>query len=610
MASRVTRGAAAREAAKVPDAAKELPEKETQKPGTIAPQMKKPAMKKTVPKKKNVKASPPEKVTAQEADSKTQGDATTPTVNGANTSKKRKRAPAPKPKPEVDPDELPHGMGKLWKPSPEETIIEGAHGSEVPATISESKEGVVMTEENHKHADKPLLSPASPQTDVKKVSQPKKPRTKKGNTKKTKVDPTPATTSTQAGDPILPQRIRETNTYGLKPGTDPYPSFPHPTIQECHHVNDLLSSLHGTITPPDKIPEPSLEIAGCGEVPSVLDAMIRTMLSANTHGSNSASAFKGLVDEYGLQDTGIGKGSVNWDAVRRSPLAKVQAAIKSGGNHIVKGARLKRILDDVYLENQTRRAALVASLNEPSVAESDALVPKGGSNESREAKELEIARADADILSMDHLHSLSTADAFRELISFPGIGPKTASCILLFCLRRPSFAVDTHVFRICSWLGWAPQGANEVKMYAHLDQRVPDGLKYSLHQLFIKHGKSCGRCEAKGREGTERWEEGCVIDELVTRVKGGKAGGKAGVKAKKSGKGRKKEGGDEGGDEGEEAADDDSESDFAAPAKKRAKKATPTKSPAKPPKRAEKSAPKPKAAKPKHQPKTSKVTED
>jgi hypothetical protein len=72
--------------------------------------------------------------------------------------------------------------------------------------------------------------------------------------------------------------------------------------------------------------------------------------------------------------------------------------------------------------------------------------------------------------------------------------------------------------------------------------RVPDELKYPLHQLLIRHGKSCPRCRAITGEGSARWDEGCVIEHLVKRDGVRKGSGSASgtpVKAKK-GKGRKK----------------------------------------------------------------------
>ncbi|KAG9584116.1 DNA glycosylase, partial [Aureobasidium melanogenum] len=154
------------------------------------------------------------------------------------------------------------------------------------------------------------------------------------------------------------------------------------------------------------------------------------------------------------------------------------------------------------------------------------------------------------------LHLLSNEDAFARLVKFPGIGPKTASCVLLFCLQRPSFAVDTHVFRLCQYLAWVPKEVqkgqppvNRETTFAHCEARVPDDLKYPLHQLLIKHGKECPRCRAATSTNSERWEEGCPIEHLVTRH-GAKKGevspaGKAAPKTKraaavKKGKGKKK----------------------------------------------------------------------
>jgi len=57
-------------------------------------------------------------------------------------------------------------------------------------------------------------------------------------------------------------------------------------------------------------------------------------------------------------------------------------------------------------------------------------------------------------------------------------------------------------------------------------------LKYSLHQLFIRHGQACGRCRAITGESSEGWDEGCVIDHLVTRT-GVKKGGEDNTSAKK-----------------------------------------------------------------------------
>lgn len=321
--------------------------------------------------------------------------------------------------------------------------------------------------------------------------------------------------------------------YGLSPGETPYPDWPHPTPEECHEVVRLLEKVHGKIKAPATIPLPSLTVSGCGEVPSVLDALIRTRLSAATTGTNSSRAFQGLVKTFGTIQSGVGKGSVDWNKVRLAPQKEVFEAIKSGGLADVKSRDIKSILQMVWEENQERGKAL-----------KDDTGAQGAENEPQQEKNEEVARADENVLSLDHLHLLSNDDAFNHMIRYPGIGPKTASCVLLFCLQRPSFAVDTHVFRLCRYLGWVPpyskvkKGQPKVERnstYAHCEVRIPDKLKYALHQLLIKHGKSCPRCRAATGMGSEGWSKGCPIEHLVTRhgaKKGalGGAGKKVGVR--------------------------------------------------------------------------------
>ncbi|KAL4976453.1 hypothetical protein BDW66DRAFT_159643 [Aspergillus desertorum] len=327
------------------------------------------------------------------------------------------------------------------------------------------------------------------------------------------------------------KKLKKANTYGLTPGVTPFPDWNRPTPEECEEVNRLLTSIHGEIVAPTNIPEPSLTVTGCGEVPSVLDALIRTLLSGATTGNNSAMAFNGLVRKFGILNDGIGKGSVNWDAVRRAPVKDVYEAIKSGGLADNKSKNIKAILDMVYKENQERRDILVKG--EDAYGDGDKTESVQQLNDKPEGeKQYEIACADQNFLSLNHLHGLPTEEAMTELVKYPGIGPKTAACVLLFCLQRPCFAVDTHIFRICKWLNWVPPGrATEITAFSHLEVRIPDHLKYSLHQLFIRHGKSCPRCRAITGQSSAGWERGCVIDHLVTRT-GKRKGAVEGEKGK------------------------------------------------------------------------------
>jgi endonuclease III len=409
-----------------------------------------------------------------------------------------------------------------------------------PKSTKRAKKSAVKQEDinelPHNLGAIPLL-PIKNEEDESKPSA-KKPRksAKAAKPKKEEVDELVAKATTTTDASPKKKSKAKTGGYGLTPGQTPYPNYPHPTAEECEEVTRLLSKVHGKVEAPKTIPAPSLEVSGCGEVPSVLDALIRTRLSAATSGTNSSRAFAGLVAKFGVLKEGIGKGSVDWNKVRQADQKEIFEAIKSGGLADVKSKDIKKILQMVWEENQARRDELLSSSDKA----------PGSENEAEREKNAEVEKAEQNIVSLDHLHLLSNDDAFNALTKYPGIGPKTASCVLLFCLQRPSFAVDTHVFRLCKWLGWVPPpgdpaglapgakgpfvGANRNSTYAHCEVRVPDHLKYPLHQLLIKHGKTCPRCRAITGESSEGWEEGCPIDHLVQRTGGRKDVGATPVK--------------------------------------------------------------------------------
>lgn len=327
------------------------------------------------------------------------------------------------------------------------------------------------------------------------------------------------------------------SSYGIMPGQTPFPDWPLPTKEACEEVNHLLSEKHGVVIQPASVPAPSLTVTGCGEVPSVLDALIRTRLSAATTGQNSKYAFMDLTERFGVCEEGIGKGSVNWNKVREADVKEVEKAIHRGGLAPTKSKSIKEILDMVHDQNMARRQAFIEEKEngvKPDVVGADRL--------TQDQKDLEIAAADYDVLSLQFMHGLTADEAMQEFVKYPGIGVKTASCVILFCLQRPSFAVDTHVYRLCRWLKWIPEKATRDQAFSHCEVRIPNELKYSLHQLFIKHGKVCGRCRAATSETSDAFkEEDCPIEHLVERTGKRKMLKAVGIlnqkKAKKSKKG-------------------------------------------------------------------------
>ena len=484
MVTRVTRGAVAKEASLLNPTAKDSASQQlSSPPATPAPSKKK---------------SPPAKKVAVKDEAKDQTD---PPVKLPTAAKKRKRAAATKLE-EEDPNELPHNLGKAFI----------ADNGGVELEVTEDVERAPKKRSTKKVPEPRQDADGATQTVDKSTSTDKLAKSPRKKSAKTKDNP-----------------------YGLTPGVSPYPDWPHPTPEECYEVNDLLTKLHGKQGAPPKIPPPSLTITGCGEVPSILDALVRTLLSGNTTGRNSGAAMKGLVAKFGTLKEGIGKGSLDYNAIRRAPLEDVIDAIKEGGMQKKKGMYIKMLLDIVYEENKARHDALLVAKEVD-----DSAAPKGAENETKEQKDAEIVRAQDHVLSLDHIHYLEKDDAITTMTKYPQIGVKTAACVVLFCMRIPCFAVDTHVFRLSKWLGWIPPdvGADPITTFRHLEVRIPDELKYSLHQLFIKHGKACPRCRAITGPNSEGWNEGCVIDHLVTRT-GPMKEGLPRAKGGKGGKGKK-----------------------------------------------------------------------
>lgn len=84
---------------------------------------------------------------------------------------------------------------------------------------------------------------------------------------------------------------------------------------------------------------------------------------------------------------------------------------------------------------------------------------------------------------------LPSSEVKNQLIRFKGVGAKTVSCVLLFCLQRADFPVDTHVWKIALALGWVPSFASRDQTYEHLNNIVPDEIKYPLHVMLVQYGK-------------------------------------------------------------------------------------------------------------------------
>lgn len=233
--------------------------------------------------------------------------------------------------------------------------------------------------------------------------------------------------------------------------SSPFSDFIHPTTEEARAVYALLASHTPGGAPVHNAPLASSNSATtCGHTPNVIDALIGTILSQNTSSANSSAAKRSL-------DSVFGQGEPGFEKMAKAERERIADAIRSGG-----------------LAN--RKAKIIQ----------EALV----------TVKKKYGRYD-----LQHLAAPGVTDngAMQALVSLDGVGPKTAACVLSFCLGRQAFAVDTHVFRLSRLLGWVPERADRVGAQAHLELKIPPELKYGLHVMMVRHGRVCRGCKRDGR---------------------------------------------------------------------------------------------------------------
>ena len=93
------------------------------------------------------------------------------------------------------------------------------------------------------------------------------------------------------------------------------------------------------------------------------------------------------------------------------------------------------------------------------------------------------------------LHAMSDAECEHYLESLPGVGRKTARCVMMYSLGREVFPVDSNCWRICRRLGWVRPTRPDKSCSPHDMNRVQNGippnLRLSLHVNLVSHGRAC-----------------------------------------------------------------------------------------------------------------------
>lgn len=165
-----------------------------------------------------------------------------------------------------------------------------------------------------------------------------------------------------------------------------------------------------------------------------VSTLIATVLSQNTSDTNSKRAFSSLMATFG-----------DWESVAASGAGEIARSIRLGGLAEVKAERIKRILQEIKAQRGT--------------------------------------------FDLSFLADLPLSEAKSWLRQLPGVGPKTAGCVLLFALGRPALPVDTHVFRVAGRLGLIGSGISVEKAHEVLEGLVPAEDIYSFHVNMIEHGR-------------------------------------------------------------------------------------------------------------------------
>ena len=187
-----------------------------------------------------------------------------------------------------------------------------------------------------------------------------------------------------------------------------------------------------------------------------LDELIFTVLSQNTSDVNRDRAWDRLRE-----------GNPSWEEVSSLPVRRLERRIRVGGLARQKSKRIHSILQAIKRERGT--------------------------------------------LDLEFLREMSDEEIRRYLLAFPGVGPKTVACLLLFSLGRPAFPVDTHIHRLSARLGLIPRETSAAAAHDILRKQVPEKMDLTLHLNLIAHGRTV--CRAR-KPLCDR----CVLNDLCPKL--------------------------------------------------------------------------------------------
>ncbi len=166
--------------------------------------------------------------------------------------------------------------------------------------------------------------------------------------------------------------------------------------------------------------------------------LILTVLSQSTNDRNRDVAYLRLRNRL-----------PSWEQVRDAPVAEVEEAIRPGGISKVKSVRIQAILRAITDD------------------------PRDPGHE----------------LSLDWLPRVPLLEARDYLVALPGVGRKTAACVLLFAYGLHDVPVDTHVSRVGGRLALLREGAPFEELHDEMLALTPPGEELELHVNLLRHGR-------------------------------------------------------------------------------------------------------------------------
>jgi endonuclease-3 len=155
--------------------------------------------------------------------------------------------------------------------------------------------------------------------------------------------------------------------------------------------------------------------------------------------------------------------------------------------------------DVAYLRLRERLPAW-AQVRDAPVAEVEEAIRPGGISKVKSARIQAILRA-IEPLSLDWLARAPIGKARDYLVSLPGVGRKTAACVLLFAYGLRDVPVDTHVSRVGMRLGLLRAGAPFEELHDQMLALTPAGQELELHVNLLRHGRRT--CHARSPACTE-----------------------------------------------------------------------------------------------------------